>query len=136
MKALVIDFGSFTSLYLYPNDIDDIEEWTDYLNTCEEQFVKMSVLMSRDNVYPYFTDDNIEEQYVNLAAVTTYQETEIEIMSRDEYDRRLAECVDAICPNCAHYEEDSQGDNLSGHRDEMRLDGVCPNFTPRGEDNE
>lgn len=133
LQALGIDFGDYSCLYYFPDGMDGIEDWTDYINSCEEQFVPMTILFSSDTVFPFFIDENCDTQYINLAAIKTYHETEIEVMSRDEYEQRLAECVSAICPDCVYYEEDTDGDNLTGHRDEMRLDGFCPRFTRRDE---
>lgn len=129
MKALAIDYGDCSYLYYLPEGMDGIEDWTDYINNCEEQFVPMKILFSKDTVYPYFVDENYDIQYINLAAIKTYSETEVEVMCRDEYDRRLTECINAICPDCIYFEDDPDGDNLEGHRDEMRLDGFCPRFT-------
>lgn len=134
MKALTISYGDYSCLYYFPEGMDGIEDWTDYINSCEEQFVPLQVLFERDTVFPYFIDENCETQYINLAAIKTYHETEIEVMPRDEYERRLTECINAICTECVYYEDDPDGDNLEGHRDEMRLDGFCPRFTPGREE--
>lgn len=132
MKVLLLDGLPC----LYPEGIDSIEDFIDYVNDNFTSFIPISELMLKDCVYPYLVEEEVRTRYVNVSLVKSILEDDVEILSRYEYDERLKVLQEEICINCQNYVEnpDPDADNLDGHRDEMRLDGYCPNFTPISED--
>ncbi|MCC8068280.1 MAG: hypothetical protein LIO71_00705 [Ruminococcus sp.] len=130
MKILVLDSIPF----MYPQGVSSLDEFMDFANKNFYMFIPMSELSMKNCVYPYFVEDDIFVRYVNLSLVKSFFEDDVEIISRLEYDERLEDLQEEICINCKHYFENFDGDNLEGHRDEMRLDGYCPNFTPLDSD--
>lgn len=115
---------------LYPDDISSIEEFMDYINENFMSFIPMNELLTDNCVYPYLVEEDVRIRYINMSLVKSVLEDDVEILSRYEYDERLKDLQEEICINCKNYFENLDGDNLEGHRDEMRLDGFCPNFTP------
>jgi hypothetical protein len=130
MKILILDNLPF----MYPEGIDNLEDFTEYANKNFYSFVQLNEISMKDCVYPYFVEDDITPRYVNLSLFKYYFEDDVELLSRYEYDERLKVLQEAICVHCKNYSEDDEGDNLDGHRDEMRLDGYCPNFDPIDDD--
>jgi hypothetical protein len=121
---------------MYPEDISNIDDYIDYVNENFYRFMPMNELSLDNCVYPYFVEDDIKVRYINLSLVKSIFEDDVELLSRYEYDERLKDLQEEICVNCKHYYENPDGDNLEGHRDEMRLDGFCPNFEPINDDEE
>lgn len=115
---------------LYPDDISSIEEFIDYINENFMSFIPMNEFLLDNCVYPYLVEEDVRVRYINMSLVKSILEDDVEVLSRYEYDERLKELQEEICVNCKNYSENLDGDNLEGHRDEMRLDGFCPNFTP------
>jgi hypothetical protein len=132
MKILILDGMPF----MYPEDISNIDDYIDYVNENFYRFMPMNELSLDNCVYPYFVEDDIKVRYINLSLVKSIFEDDVELLSRYEYDERLKDLQEEICVNCKHYYENPDGDNLEGHRDEMRLDGFCPNFEPINDDEE
>jgi hypothetical protein len=132
MKILVLDSMPF----MYPEGIDSLEEFTEYANENFYRFVPLNELSMKDCVYPYFVEDDITTRYVNLSLIKSYFEDDVELLSRYEYDERLRDLQEVVCIHCKNYFENPDGDNLEGHRDEMRLDGYCSNFTPKEDEDE
>ena len=130
MKILVLDSMPF----MYPEGISSLDEFMDYANENFYKFTPMNELSMKDCVYPYFVEDDICTRYINLSLVKSFFEDEVEMLSRYEYDERLKDLQEEICVNCKHFFDNPDGDNLEGHRDEMRLDGYCPNFEPINDD--
>lgn len=132
MKILVLDSMPF----MYPEGINSLDEFMDYANDNFYSFIPMNELSMKNCVYPYFVEDDISVRYINVSLIKSFFEDDVELLSRYEYDERLKELQELICVNCVHYEENLEGDNLEGHRDEMCLDGHCPNFTPINSDDD
>jgi hypothetical protein len=126
MKILILDGMPF----MYPEDISNMDDFIDYANENFYRFIPMNELSLENCVYPYFVEDDIKVRYINMSLVKSIFEDEVELLSRYEYDERLKDLQSEICINCKNYYDDPDGDNLDGHRDEMRLDGFCPNFEP------
>ncbi len=127
MKVLLLDGIPC----MYPEGIDSIEEFIEYANENFSSFIPIIEYVTTECVYPYLVEEDVRERYVNLSLINSIMEDEVEVLTREEYDERLSELRDEICVNCTDYEEDSEGDNLKGHRNHMNLDGYCPYFEPR-----
>ena len=80
---------------------------------------------------PYLIKEEASERYVNIAKMTYFREVTATVLTKEEYDLRLKEIVQSKCTGCVSYTEDSEGDNLSGHRGKISLDGKCYWYTIR-----
>jgi len=121
MKALLIDY----SYYFYPEQTKDLEEFVQYANEQINRFIPMVQLLEDNCVEPYFIEGETSKCYVNLSHAYRIQEVEVTLLPKEEYDKRLAKCVQRTCLDCISYEEDKIGDNLSGHRTKINLDNRC-----------
>ncbi len=121
MKILKIDF----SYYYYPENINSLDSFIEYLNTTDKKFIKLFWLDEANCVEPYFIKEDIKERYLNVHLLKMISESVGTVLTRAEYDERLAEAVKTKCLDCVHYTEDSEGDNLIGHREKLSLDCVC-----------
>lgn len=122
MKILEISYGCY---YYYPEGMTCIKDFIDYINSNYNSFIELTAFDTENCVFPYLVKEDTTQVYVNVASLERLQEVEATIMSRDEYDRRLKEIVEKKCIDCVHYKEDSEGDNLEGHRRNICLDGKC-----------
>ena len=128
MKGIRINYGDF---YEFPEGITSIDEFVDYLNEHYHSFIKLKEFLTNNCCEPYFIESEWEWRYLNIAEIRYVRETEMHLLSKEEYERRLAEVVLQKCINCKHYEEDFLGDNLEGHRTMISLDGECRSGSPK-----
>jgi hypothetical protein len=63
--------------------------------------------------------------YLNIANIDKFTEEDVTVLPRLDYDIRLEQVVKKKCIDCVNYEEDSECDNLKGHREKLSLDGEC-----------
>lgn len=121
MKLLSIDFN----YYHYPTNITCIEEFIAYANDHYNSFIELTQFETDNCVFPYFVSEDTARVFINIANIEKISEVEGTVLSRAEYDDRLRSIVEKKCINCIRYEEDSEEDNLEGHRDKISLDGKC-----------
>lgn len=130
MKVLRI--GDF-DYYCYPEGISNLEVFIAYANAHYHSFVKMRKLETNNCVAPYFIREDMKELYVNIAQMREVTELDnAVILERTEYEARLAQIVNTKCIHCKHYTEELEGDNLSGHREKLTLDGECWMYHKKG----
>jgi hypothetical protein len=113
----------YGEVFLYPQGCSSREAFEVYLEYATEKNV---FLYPCKGVFPYFSKGaEAEPRYIpkQCAAV---EEIEIELLSAEEYDRRLMDVMHRVCRRCVNWIE---GENLEEHRENINLDGVCPYFT-------
>ena len=125
MKGIKIDYGDF---YEFPEGIESIEEFVGYLNAHDHSFIRLKEYLTDNCCEPYFIESEWAWRYLNVAQIGRVAEAEMHLLSKEEYEHRLAEVVARKCINCERYEEDAAGDNLEGHRTMISLDGECCGF--------
>lgn len=118
MKAIKID----AELYYYPSDYHSTESFSAYLNHHFNQFIQLVHLKEDNCVEPYFIEDDTEIIYLNISDIHQFQEAEIMVLPKAEYNRRLKEVVQRKCTNCAHCGDD---DDLQSCARNISLDGEC-----------
>lgn len=129
MKVIKIGYD----YYKYPEGMDDVASFCQSLN--DGKLFRPMTLYLRDNcVFPYLVEEDTKEIHINFSCVGAFYEEEATVLSREEYDHRLKLLMKEICVNCADYVENPLGDNMSGHRDKMCLDGNCDHFVPKEKD--
>lgn len=121
MKVLDLDY----SYYYYPQGIDGLDEFVEYANKHYDSFIKLKCFETEKCVFPYLISDHTKDIYVNVASLGKISEVEVTVLSASEYDARLKQVVAEKCIDCVHYKEETEGDNLKGHRDRISLDGEC-----------
>lgn len=125
MKGIKIDYGDF---YEFPEGMESIEEFVSYLNAHYHSFIRLKEYLTDNCCEPYFIESEWAWRYLNVAQIGRVAEAEMHLLSKEEYEHRLAEVVAHKCINCVRYEEDFTGDNLEGHRTMISLDGTCGGF--------
>ncbi len=121
MKILEID----SDYYYYPQGISCIEDFIAYVNEHYNTFIKLTCFETENCAFPYFISEETKPVYVNIATIDKISEAEATVLCRLDYDVRLEQVVKQKCIDCVHYCEDSEGDNLKGHREKLSLDGEC-----------
>ncbi len=121
MKILNIDYDFFK----YPDGINSIDEFIDYLEDSDSYFIKLTQLVADNCRFPYFVEEDVKELYLGIPNITKIIEVQATILPRAEYEERLKKIVAEKCVHCENYTEDCEGDNLKGHRDTITLDGDC-----------
>lgn len=123
MKLLEIDYN----YYQFPQGITTVKEFVEHLSDKYHSFIPMMQYQTDDCVFPYLIQEEIIEVYMNVAKIDKFNEVEATVLCRKDYDSLLDKVVKQKCVNCMHFqeEEDSEGDNLKGHRDKISLDGEC-----------
>lgn len=120
MKALYFN-GSY---YQHPEGVKTIEEFIEHINQKGDKYLPMTRYETENCVHPYYIREEMKIIYINFSQINEIEETEIHVLVKDEYEIKLAKCVEDVCRYCANYEEDSSG-NMKGHRDKINLDGEC-----------
>lgn len=124
MKILELN-RTYDSYFLFPAGIDSLKDFITFLNEHYHTFIPMVQLLEDNCVKPYFIQEDVQNTYVNVDKIISVREIEGQILPRAEYEKRLKTVVNSYCVNCVRYEEDQEGDNLSGHREKLCLDGTC-----------
>lgn len=76
---------------------------------------------------PYFIDGYFDTpSTVLIEDPSQLFPTQVELLSQEEYNRRLRELVLAYCPGCIRYKPlSNRVQSLNGHFEEISLDGFC-----------
>ncbi len=111
--------------FCYPDSITSLEEFIAYAETRRDKLIPLVMLRTDNCVHPYYIEEDKKLFYVNVSAVVSISEDDVEVLQRCEYERRLTEVISTFCVNCTGYEEDSAIDDLKGHRNKLCLDGSC-----------
>ncbi|MCH5190978.1 MAG: hypothetical protein J1F23_02305 [Oscillospiraceae bacterium] len=122
MIVLKIDYD----YYKFPQTISTVEAFISYVNEHYHTFIPLIQYQTVNCAFPYLIEEESKTVYVNVAGMEQiYTEEATVIPTRKEYDDRLKRIIQEKCKSCKHYEEDADGDDLSGHRDKLTLDGEC-----------
>ncbi len=127
MKAFYYD----RNYYLLPEQFDSVVELQAAVTRIFP--VSMHFLHLQENrcQAPYFVEEEIVSRKVTIRYPERLYPVLATILPRLEYDRRLGSLVEQFCPGCTRYGGDSS--DLTGHHEEMTLDGVCCERQEEGE---
>ena len=121
MKILQIDYN----FYYFPKNMSCIAEFIEYVNKNYNSFIELTRFETDNCVFPYLIKEETDQFYINIATMASVKEVDATVLCRAEYDARLEQVVKKKCVDCVYYEEDMEGDNLTGHREKLSLDGEC-----------
>ena len=74
-------------------------------------------------VPPYFIEEDVRSVTVSIGDCRRIYSVEVCILPREAYEQRLRALVAAKCAGCARYGRNAR--DLTGHYEEMSLDGIC-----------
>lgn len=121
MKILEMDY----EYYSYPQGISSVEDFIEYINHHYGSFIPMTRFNTENCGFPDLIEEETMQVFINVSQVNCVREVEATLLPRAEYDARLTQIVKRKCIDCVNYTEDSEGDNLKGHRGKITLDGQC-----------
>lgn len=124
IKVLVIDCEK----YFYPYFADTLEQFVEYICNTESRFIKLDNLTMENSIEPYYIREDMKTCYLNVNNISTITEEEVIFLSKEEYDVRLKEVINAHCITCANYKCGDCEDDLKTYRDKLCLDGNCWDF--------
>ena len=113
--------------YLFPDGINSLKEFVDYVNQHFNTFIPLVRLKTDNCVAPYFIEEDRQLSYVNFSSISSITEEEAEVMPRKEYDVRLEQTARTKCVNC-HYFEASEPLCDDNTRSFLCLNGKCSLF--------
>ena len=114
--------------FKFPDGVDNIKDFINYLNKTQDKFVELEVFIDDGCVAPYFIEEKTEKQYWNTSLMRCITEAECFIYTKDEYDEKLKEVIAKKCVNCANYTEDVCEMDFDSHREHISLNGECYGF--------
>ena len=107
--------------FLYPEKYGDIESLRKYLE--DPATLTLTELLTAECMPPYFNSSATVRREVYIGNAGDVIPFEGYILDSAEYDERLREQVIKNCPGCPRYGGDAE--DLTGHYEEMTLDGKC-----------
>ena len=120
MKLLAID----SSYYKFPDGIETLEEFVDFVNNSEKRFVRLTEYLEDNCRAPYFIEEDKLTVYINIFSVSAISEvSDARILSREEYKECLREVVRNKCIDCVNFNGDL--DSIDTHFERLSLDGNC-----------
>ncbi len=125
MKVLYI--SAFSENYLYPNGINSIEEFKDFLENYNDKFLPLRRLFETNCVSPYYILEEIKEVYVSVSLIDEFFEQEVVVLDRNQYEKMLENIKKKLCENCEEKEE-CLGSKREEYREKICLDGTCDEF--------
>lgn len=130
MRILEIDFEYF----YYPEGVSGLSEFIEYVNANYNTFISLIQFNTEECVFPYLIKEETKQVYINVSNIDKIKEVNANILCRSDYDKKLEQVVKTKCINCVNYLEDSDGDNMKGHREKLSLDGECWAYEEKGND--
>lgn len=125
MKVLFIN-GEY---FYYPKGVSNFEEFGDYLRENYNTFVKLTRLSDERIVPPFFIDEYTKETYVNIQKIDFVEETEVSVMTKDDYKTSLNNAIDEVCAGCDNYLCRTKSCECGEIQNNLCLNGICELFT-------
>ena len=123
----VLYFNGLGEHYLYPNGVDSIEGFAEYLEKNSAKFLKLRRLFEINCVAPYYIFEEIREVYVSASLIDEFYEEEVVVLDEKEYNKMLENIKKKLCYKC-----EDKGECLTSPKQEFRckicLDGTCDEF--------
>ena len=110
MKVLYI--SAFSENYLYPNGVNSVEEFKDYLENYDGKFLPLRRLFETNCVSPYYILEEIKE---------------VVVLDREQYDKMLENIKKRLCVSCEDRDE-CLSSKKEEYREKICLDGSCDEF--------
>ncbi len=106
MKVLLIDDSE---KYLYPENVNDLQGFIEYIRTSEERFIEMDRLDDESSMDPYYIKECIYKVFINFDVVESITESDADILSLPEYDSLMLPLIDELCGSCENEGDPEMG---------------------------
>ncbi len=130
MKALMIDCEYF----YYPEDVNDFSSLQNFINDHYNSFVKMTKLSCDRTVPPFFVKEYAKDVYINLSEISTIEEVNINLMTKEDYKTSLNNAIDEVCVSCDNFVSQKKRCECGEIQENLCLNGKCELFTLEYED--
>ena len=101
------------------------EEYSDLNGISDGAVINARRLKEQNCMAPNFIYESIEDETVEIVNRSRLFPVKINLYTKEEYNKILAEQVQRVCPGCLRFIDDGNFDDLEGHHREISLDGVC-----------
>jgi len=114
----------------FPNGINNIKDFIEFLNGNYHSFVELEFLIEEGCVAPFYIEEELktEKQYWNPSTFRFVKEAEISILKRSEYEEKLKKVIAEKCVHCVNYSEDTCEEDFKSHIEHIDLNGECWSF--------
>ena len=111
----------------FPNGINNIKEFIEFLNENYHSFVELEFLIEEGCVAPFYIEEDLktEKQYWNPSNIQVIKEAEVSILRRWEYEEKLKKVISEKCVNCVNHSEDTCVQDFKSHIEHIDLNGEC-----------
>ena len=137
-----VQFGFYylNNYFMLPEGYADAAAFLDFARQAEEPLTVRAIILPENSeagyepyelgvcIAPYFIADYLHEpEEIVLEYPGEVYPVQVELLTQQEYNNRLRLQVMAHCPGCRAFGELNENDSsLSGHFEEITLDGFCP----------
>ena len=124
IKVALINHGQYCK---FPNGINNIKDFIEFLNGNYHSFVELEFLIEEGCVAPFYIEEDLktEKQYWNPSNIRLVKEAEVSILRRWEYEEKLKKVIAEKCVHCVNYSEDACEQDLKSHIEHIDLNGEC-----------
>ena len=133
-------FFYLNTYFLLPEGYADAAAFLDFARQAEAPLTVRATILPENSeagyepyemgvcIAPYFIADYLKEpEEIVLEYPGEVYPVQVELLTQQEYNNRLRLQVMAHCPGCRAFGELNENDSsLSGHFEEITLDGFCP----------
>lgn len=113
--------------YIYPEGIDNLDDFVDYAENSEKMFTKMKKLFDENGLENFFIDTESKDVYINFDNIATIEETEVNVVNEIEFFNLLKLLEINLCTGCNNNGNEETGcDSIINKRDKLDLDAnIC-----------
>lgn len=135
MKSLKVAVINNINYCKFPEEVNDIKEFIEFLNKNYNSFFELEFLVEEGCVAPFFIEEDLktETQYWNASSIRLVKESEVSILRRWEYEEKLKKVIQEKCVHCIYYSEEVCEENLKSHIEHIDLIGECYGFEQKKE---
>ncbi len=122
MKKLKVMNTSEMEYYMYPDGVNSLDGFMGTLQKNNSRFVKLKYLNNDAETAPNFVQEDIKDIYVNFNNISTVEETEVFLLTDEEFEERMEPFTDRICAGCIFDGNPETGcDRILTKRDKINI---------------
>ena len=127
MKKLNVALINNVHYCKFPNGINNIKDFIEFLNGNYHSFVELEFLIEEGCVAPFYIEEDLktEKQYWNPSHIRLVKEADVSIFRRWEYEEKLKKVIAEKCVHCVNYSEYACEQDLKSHIEHIDLNGDC-----------
>ena len=111
-----------------------MDKFVQYLQERYNSYVTLKKYSDVNCNPPYFIAEETEDVTFSVSGIEKIREVEITVLEKAEYIRRLEKVIAEKCVHCRSYDDEDDIAHMDSFS--INLDGYCPSFDPKDEDEE